>query len=74
MGRDDQLRDFFAYNFDNNQEFTKWLASVEVMSSDPAVMQKCKARWYKRIIPPCPSLGPPFEPDQKYLLATTISH
>ncbi|GFH13518.1 hypothetical protein HaLaN_09418 [Haematococcus lacustris] len=24
--------------------------------------------------PPCPSLGPPFEPDQKYLLAATSSH
>ncbi|KAJ9529612.1 hypothetical protein QJQ45_014370 [Haematococcus lacustris] len=54
MGRDDQLRDFFAYNFDNNQEFAKWLASVEVMSSDPAVMQRCKARWYKRIIVSAP--------------------
>ncbi|KAJ9506590.1 hypothetical protein QJQ45_004062 [Haematococcus lacustris] len=24
--------------------------------------------------PPCPSLGPPFEPDQKYPLAATSSH
>ncbi|GFH29473.1 hypothetical protein HaLaN_28133 [Haematococcus lacustris] len=24
--------------------------------------------------PPCPSLGPPFEPDQKYLLGATSSH
>ncbi|GFH10138.1 uncharacterized protein HaLaN_05399, partial [Haematococcus lacustris] len=24
--------------------------------------------------PPCPSLGPPFEPDQKYLLAASSSH
>ncbi|GFH20644.1 hypothetical protein HaLaN_17797 [Haematococcus lacustris] len=24
--------------------------------------------------PYCPSLGPPFEPDQKYLLAATSSH